>query len=73
MSKLPRISSRECVRALTKAGFYFVRQRGSHIILRRDTPFVQVVVPENKELPSGTLRGIIRDADLTVDEFLDLL
>lgn len=73
MSKLPHISSRECIRALAKVGFYFVRQRGSHITLRRDKPLTQVVVPENRELPPGTLRGIIRDADLTVDEFLELL
>ena len=39
MSKLPRISSRECVKALERAGFYFKRQQGSHIILRRDDPF----------------------------------
>jgi predicted RNA binding protein YcfA (HicA-like mRNA interferase family) len=48
MSKLPRISGRECVRALQKVGFYFKRhQEGSHIILRRDNPFAQVVVPDH--------------------------
>lgn len=73
MSKLPTVSSRECIRALAKAGYYFVRQKGSHITLRRDSPFVQVVVPESKELPVGTLRRIIRDTGLTVDEFVDFL
>jgi predicted RNA binding protein YcfA (HicA-like mRNA interferase family) len=46
MSKLPRISGRECVKALERVGFYFKRQTGSHIILRRDDPFAQVVVPD---------------------------
>ena len=73
MSKLPQVSSRECIRALAKAGFYFVRQTGSHITLRRDEPFAQVVVPENRELPKGTLRRILRDAGLSVDEFVELL
>lgn len=73
MTKLPRISSRECIRALAKVGFYFVRQTGSHITLRRDEPYAQVVVPENRELPAGTLRRIIRDAGLSVDEFKELL
>jgi predicted RNA binding protein YcfA (HicA-like mRNA interferase family) len=73
MSKLPRISGRECVKALDRAGFYFKRQTGSHIILRRDDPFAQVVVPDHKELDRGTLRAIIRHAGLSVDEFVKLL
>ena len=73
MSKLPRLSGRKCVRALDKAGFYEKRQHGSHIILRRDNPFAQLVVPDHKELDRGTLRAIIRQAHLTVDEFNDLL
>ena len=73
MSKLPRISGRECTKALEKIGFYFKRQEGSHIILRRNNPFCQVVVPEHKELDRGTLRAIIRQANLSVDEFVKLL
>jgi predicted RNA binding protein YcfA (HicA-like mRNA interferase family) len=73
VSKLPRISGRECVKALGKTNFYFKRQEGSHIILRRDNPFAQVVVPEHKELDRGTLRAIIRQAGLSVDEFINLL
>ena len=72
MSMLPQISGRQCVRALQKAGFYQKRQHGSHIILRRDDPFAQLVVPDHKELDRGTLRAIIRQADLTVDEFVRL-
>ena len=58
MSKLPSISGRECRKALQKAGFYLKRQEGSHLILRRDNPFAQLVVPDHKELDRGTLRAI---------------
>ena len=73
MSKLPRISGRECVSALYKAGFYRKRQTGSHIVLRRDDPFCQVVVPDHQELDRGTLRAIIRAAGLSLEEFINLL
>ena len=73
MNKLPKISGYECIKALKKVGFYFKRQEGSHIILRRDDPFAQLVVPNHKELDRGTLRAIIRQADLTVEEFIKLL
>ncbi|HPD17123.1 MAG TPA: type II toxin-antitoxin system HicA family toxin [Planctomycetota bacterium] len=69
MSKLPRLSGRECVKALARAGFTLVRQHGSHMILRRSDPFTQVVVPDHKELDRGTLRAIIRQAGLNVEEF----
>ena len=73
MSKLPVISGRKCVRALEKAGFYLKRQTGSHLVLRRDEPFAQVVVPDHKVLDRGTLRAIVRQAGLSVDEFVSLL
>jgi predicted RNA binding protein YcfA (HicA-like mRNA interferase family) len=73
MSKLPRISGRECIKALEKTGFYFKRQEGSHVILRRDDPFAQIVIPDHKELDRGTLRAILRQSGLGVDEFVRLL
>ncbi|MEA3476411.1 MAG: type II toxin-antitoxin system HicA family toxin [Candidatus Cloacimonadota bacterium] len=73
MSKLPKISGCQCVNALEKMGFYFKRQHGSHIILRRDKPFAQIVVPDHKELDRGTLRAIIRQSGLTIDEFIKCL
>ncbi len=73
MSKLPSISGRDCVKALQKIGFYKKRQESSHIIMRRDNPFAQVVVPNHQELAKGTLRAIIRDSGLSVDEFISLL
>ena len=45
-SRVPRISGHECVRALARVGFYIRRQHGSHIIIRRDDPFAQLVVPD---------------------------
>ena len=73
MTRLPVVSGRECVKALERAGFYVRRQEGSHIILRRDSPFAQVVVPDHKELDRGTLRAILRQSGLTVDQFNALL
>jgi len=73
MSRLPRISGRECVKVLSKAGFYLKRQEGSHIVLRRDDPFGQLDVPDHKELDRGTLRAIIRQSGLSGDEFTKLL
>lgn len=73
MSQLPRISGRECAAALGKAGFRLKRQEGSHMVLRQDEPFGQLVVPDHKELDRGTLRAIIRQAGLSVDEFVALL
>ena len=73
MSKLPIISGQKCIKVLIKAGFYILRQRGSHIILRRDEPFTEVVVPNHQELDKGTLRAIIRQVGLSVDEFIELM
>jgi len=56
-----------------RAGFVVYRQRGSHITLVRQDPPVQTTVPNHKELDRGTLRSIIRQAGLTVEEFVALL
>ena len=73
MSKLPSISGNNCVKALQKVGFYLKRRESSHVILRRDNPFAQVVVPDHQELAQGTLHAILRDVDLSVEEFIRLL
>jgi predicted RNA binding protein YcfA (HicA-like mRNA interferase family) len=74
MAKLPTdVSGRETCAALDRAGFVFRRQKGSHIILRRPDPYARVVVPDHKQLRIGTLRKIINDAGLSVEQFLDLL
>lgn len=73
MNKLPIVSGKECIAALEKAEFYVKRRESSHVILRRDDPFAQVVVPDHREIDRGTLRAIIRQTGLSVDEFMLLL
>lgn len=73
MTRLPRVSGQDCIRALGKAGFRVVRQRGSHLTLRRDNPYARVIVPDHREIDRGTLRAIIRQAGLRVAEFNHLL
>jgi len=74
VSVLPRVSGREVVKALLKIGYEQDRQRGSHIILRQAAaPHRRLVVPDHNEVAKGTLRAIIRQAGLTVDEFKALL
>lgn len=74
MSRLPRgLSYRRVVAALKRAGFTVRRQKGSHIVMRRDDPFAQVVVPAHPSLDTGTLASIVAGANLSIDEFLKLL
>jgi len=73
VSKLPRdLSGKEVVKALQKAGFHIKRRKGSHIVLRRDNPFAQVVVPDHKSVDTRTLASILDGADLSVEEFIKL-
>ena len=73
--KLPRVSGRRLVRALERAGFEEQRQKGSHLHLRRASDGRRITVPvhQGRTVPLGTLRAILRDADINVDEFLGLL
>lgn len=74
MTKLPRgLPSSKVVKALQKAGFYIKRRKGSHIVLRRDNPFAQVVVPDHKSIDTGTLASILDGAELTVEDLIKLL
>ena len=74
MSALPVVSGREVVKALGKIGYVLDRQRGSHMILRQQTPpYRRLTVPDHQEVAKGTLRAIIRQAGLTVEEFNNLL
>ena len=73
MSKLPQISGQELVRTLSKIGFAVRRQHCSHIILRRNDPFAQTVVPAHRQIDRGTLRAILRQTDIEVDELVKLL
>ena len=71
MASLPRISGREAIRALEKLGFVVKRQRGSHVVLRRGS--AGCVVPNHKEFKVGTLNGVLRQAGVTVEEFVTAL
>lgn len=73
--KLPSASGREVVAALEKAGYAMVRQRGSHIRMRHltDPARKPVTVPAHKEIKPALVRKIIKDANLTVPEFIGLL
>ncbi|MCX6629972.1 MAG: type II toxin-antitoxin system HicA family toxin [Candidatus Solibacter sp.] len=66
------ISGQELVKVLQRLGFIVNRQRGSHIILRRDNPYARVVVPDHKQVRPGTLRQILNEAGMTVEHLLDL-
>ena len=68
---LPHVSGAEAVRALEKLGFIVLRQKGSHVILRRG--FTGCVVPLHRELKIGTLSGVIKQAGITADEFMQAL
>lgn len=74
MTKLPRgLSGQQVRRALERAGFYLKRQKGSHMVLRRDVPFSQVVVPAHSQIDTGTLASILDTAGLSVEQLLKLL
>jgi len=74
MSVLPRISGREAIAALGRIGYQVDHQTGSHVVLRhRLTPHRRLVVPDHRELAKGTLRALIREAGLGVEEFVALL
>ena len=75
MPKMPRISSREAVRALERLGFEQIRQTGSHVVMKRVTEEGKIgcVVPMHRELKIGTLKGILKQAQITIEEFTESL
>ena len=68
MAKLRRMSGDEAAKVFQRLGFYVARQRGSHVVLRRGDS--GCVIPLHKELAIGTLRSAIRQAGVTIDEFI---
>lgn len=75
MHKLPRLSGKEVIKILSKVGFLPVRQKGSHVILKKQTTGGKkaLVIPNHKEIDKGTLLEIIRQAGLKKEEFLKLM
>ena len=73
MTRLPVLSGADLVRRLTRLGFEFDRQTGSHIILRQiDPPHRRLTIPNHKILAKGTLRAIVRAPRLTVADIVDV-
>lgn len=74
MPKLPVVSGVDVIKGLAKIGYELDHQTGSHMILRqREPPHRRIAVPRHREIAKGTLRAIIRETGLTVEEFLRLL
>ena len=71
MPRVPRVSGKETVRALQSLGFEVARQRGSHIVMRRGPS--GCVVPNHREIKSGTLSGVLRQAGVSVEELIAAL
>jgi predicted RNA binding protein YcfA (HicA-like mRNA interferase family) len=75
MPKLPRVSSKEAIRALERLGFEQVRQTGSHVVMKKKTPEGDIgcVVPFHQELKVGTLSGILKQAQVKTEDFINNL
>ncbi len=73
MSRLANISGKEAAAAFQKAGWHAIGQVGSHLVLVKEGVRANLSVPQHKELSIGTLRSLIRNAGMTVEEFLKLL
>ena len=73
MARLRNVSGRDAVKAFQRAGWRRLGQVGSHVVMVKPGVRVNLSIPQHKELSVGTLRALIRNAGLSVDEFLDLL
>jgi predicted RNA binding protein YcfA (HicA-like mRNA interferase family) len=73
LSRLGNISGKEASKAFQKAGWQIIGQVGSHLVMSKPGLRVNLSIPQHKELSIGTLRALIRNAGMTVEEFLDLL
>ncbi len=73
MSRLPRISGQQAVRAFEKAGWEIARRRGSHVVMTRPGSIYTLSVPDHRELGPGILRSLIRKSGMSVEEFVQLL
>ena len=73
MAALPVLSGQEVVRALESLGWEVARQRGSHIVMTKEGEYASLSVPDHKEVSKGTLRSLLRAANLTIDEFVAAL
>lgn len=70
MAQLPALSGDEVVKVFERFGWQFVRQSGSHMVMVKDGEMASLSIPKHREVAKGTLRSLIRSANLTVDEFV---
>lgn len=70
MATLPILTGQHLVRVFESFGWHVARQRGSHIIMTKENEIVTLSIPNHREVARGTLRSLIRSANLTVDEFI---
>ena len=75
MPRMPSISSKEAIRSLERLGFEQIRQTGSHVVMKKETEEGEIgcVVPLHRELKVGTLSSILKQAQVSLEEFTDNL
>ena len=75
MPRMPSISSKEAIRSLERLGFEQIRQTGSHVVMKKETEEGEIgcVVPLHRELKVGTLSSILKQAQVSIEEFTDNL
>ena len=71
--KPPLLSGKEIVKAFIRIGYHQVSQRGSHIKICNDTKEITLIIPDHKEVDRWTLKGILKDADISVEEFIKII
>lgn len=73
MPKLPSLAGKIIIKKLGQRGYIIARQKGSHVRLRHNNPSLKpITVPLHKAIKPGLLHQILKDADLTIEEFMDL-
>ena len=70
MAQLPVLSGKDAVKVFEKLGWSVARQSSSHIIMTKEGEMATLSVPDHREVAKGTLRGLIRSANLSLAEFL---
>jgi predicted RNA binding protein YcfA (HicA-like mRNA interferase family) len=73
MPKLPVVSGVDAVKAFERAGWTTARQRGSHVVLVKAGEIASLSVPQHREIAPGTLRSLLRNAGMSVENFINLL
>ena len=71
--KPPLVSGREIIKAFAGAGYYFAGQKGSHIKIKNDAAEKTLIIPDHKEVDRWTLKGILRDAEISIEDFIKFL